>query len=319
MRKYTRLRSLVRVMYDMQDIRLRTYARIMNEEYRNSLEKDENGNIIAQKSTAEQAAERKALIEQLTREYKSLEKEVEGKRWKSIEKELVARKSKIQSQITWALIKQCVESERQEKYLQSVIKSIVEQIPIYSEHLVNERGCGPTIAAILISEIDIDEARHVSSLWKYAGVDVVNGHGRSKRAEDLVEREYVDKNGDVKTKKGISYNPFLKTKLCGVFASCFIKAGGPYREIYDQAKVRYTNAHPDFSVAHINNMAKRYAVKMFLKNLWNKWRALEGYPPEPDYWEQYISGRAHGEGTKKEEEDEVSLNITEEDLLDMDL
>ena len=72
------------------------------------------------------------------------------------------------------------------------------------------------MAGVIIAYLDPKRARHVSSFWKYAGLDVDKGSGRSRREEHLVERDYIDRNGDAKTRLGVTYNPFLKTKLMGV-------------------------------------------------------------------------------------------------------
>lgn len=47
------------------------------------------------------------------------------------------------------------------------------------------------------------------------------------------------------------------------------------------------------SPAHRNMAAKRYMIKMFLLELWKKWRELEGLPIPPSYAEVYL-GLQHG-------------------------
>lgn len=47
--------------------------------------------------------------------------------------------------------------------------------------------------------------------------------GRSKKAQSLVKREYVARDGTIKTKDSITFNPFLKTKLLGVMANSMLK------------------------------------------------------------------------------------------------
>ena len=49
--------------------------------------------------------------------------------------------------------------------------------------------------------------------------------GRSLKSYCLVDREYTNKEGKQATKKSITYNPFLKTKLIGVLGSSFLKTG----------------------------------------------------------------------------------------------
>ena len=50
--------------------------------------------------------------------------------------------------------------------------------------------------------------------------------GRSKKAESLVNRKYIGRDGVEKTKLSITFNPFLKTKLIGVLATSFLRGGG---------------------------------------------------------------------------------------------
>lgn len=103
-------------------------------------------------------------------------------------------------------------------------KKFVSRFPIYP-YLVGVPGVGPAMAGVLISEINIREANYPSSLWAYAGLDVGHdGLGRSRRKEHLVKKSYVSKAGKNEVKDSITFNAFLKTKLMGVLAPCFIKA-----------------------------------------------------------------------------------------------
>ena len=161
----------------------------------------------------------------------------------------------------------------------------VKEFAIYRTFLEDVKGVGPTLAAVIISGFDIHKAEYPSSLHKYAGLDVVGGKGRSRVKEHLVDSTYIDADGNEQTKKGISFNPFLKTKLIGVLGSSFVKTKGPYRDIYDNYKHRITHmpAHSEKSKAHLNNMAIRYTVKRFLTDLYVAWRTLEGLPVADQY------------------------------------
>jgi len=56
---------------------------------------------------------------------------------------------------------------------------VLERIPIYTEFLEQERGVGPAMAGVLVTYLDPHKARHVSSFWRYAGLDVgADGRGR---------------------------------------------------------------------------------------------------------------------------------------------
>jgi len=176
--------------------------------------------------------------------------------------------------------------------LEKTIREAVHTFPIWKLFLEDVRGCGPLMSAVIISELDPAKAEHISGFWKYAGLDVVikedgAGEGRSRKQHHLVDRAYINKKGEEATRKGITFNPFLKTKLIGVLGGCFVKQGDKYREIYDGYKFRLQN-RPDcqeLTKGHINARAIRYAVKIFLRDLWLAWREIECLPITPDYAE----------------------------------
>jgi len=165
------------------------------------------------------------------------------------------------------------------------LRYAVREFDIYRGFLENVKGVGPTMAAVIISGFDIHKAEYPSSLWAYAGLDVVKGAGRSRKKEHLVKTSYIDGEGQEQTKMGISFNPFLKTKLIGVLGSSFVKTNGEYREVYDSYKHRISNmpSHAEKSKGHLNNMAIRYTVKRFLVDLYYQWRTMEGLPVAEEY------------------------------------
>jgi hypothetical protein len=132
--------------------------------------------------------------------------------------------------------------------------------------------------------------------------------GRSKKKEHLREYEYTDKNGKPAKKMGITFNPFLKTKLVGVLGSSFLRAGdSPYAKIYydykcrleshvryglQNDKVKDDHGHLLTSKLRRHNMAIRYMIKMFLIDLYKVWRELERLPVAPPYAEAKL-GRVH--------------------------
>ena len=196
------------------------------------------------------------------------------------------------------LVDNYFELEAQEKSHFRRLGHILKEYPDYNSFLHGVTGVGPAMAGVMISEIDITKAEYPSSLHKYAGLDVApDGQGRSRKKEHLEDSEYTDKDGEVQIKKGITFNPFLKTKLVGVLGSSFIKQSPDkcvYRKIYDDYKHRLENmdAHKEKSKGHRHNMAVRYMVKMFLIDLYNAWRPLEGLPVAPTYSEAKL-GKVH--------------------------
>lgn len=222
--------------------------------------------------------------------------------------------------------------ETLEKKAMSNVKELLKDWPIYNNWLKNQKGCGPTMSGVLLSEIDIRRAETPSAIWKYCGLAVDNdGHAqRRKKGEKC------------------GYNPWLKSKIVKVLADCMIKAKSPWRDYYDNYKTRKQNQrvpvcracagkgkvtfkddkhHAGFeqgsvdvqsgdekgklrkcanckgtggpapwgkSDAHRHAAAMRYMVKQFLLEFWKEWRQLEGLPICETYAEAYL-GRRHGD------------------------
>lgn len=184
------------------------------------------------------------------------------------------------------LINQYLELESNEiRNFKQLEKSLLD-FPIYTEFLKGVKGCGPAMAGVIISEIDIHKATYPSSLHMYCGLDVAqDGRGRGKFKEHLVEQEYTDREGNPQTKMGITFKPFLKAKLLGVLGPSFLKCKSVYSDTYYGYKNRLDNhpKHKDKSKGHKHNMAIRYMVKRFLIDLHIAWREIEGLPVSQEY------------------------------------
>ena len=178
------------------------------------------------------------------------------------------------------------------------LSRIISKEPLWTEFLQHVKGVGPTIAAVIISEIDIHKAPTVSNLWSFAGL----APGKDKKTKG----------------NKCPYNQFLRAKLCGVLGSAFLKAQSqPYSTYYYNEKTRLENSnvivreHPrrkdfqkgvdpkgrevmwkDAYLDHRHKAAIRKMVKMFLKDLYVAWRTIEGLPVRKPYEEEYL-GRKH--------------------------
>lgn len=284
----TLIRTSVRTLYDMQKIRIQAGNRIVAS-FRQKLgiepgETEDTGNDDAG-----------PLLERLRLEYKRITDGVTT----------ITKRIKIDSTLLTSLgelkLMQAYEQQLDAEAVHlKLIEYELENYPVYREFLKPAKGCGPMMAAVILSEIDITKCNSISALWAYAGLDVVvtvdettgeiTEEGRCRKAHHLAPKTYTDRDGNIKQTRGITFNPFLKTKLIGVLGSSFLKCGGPYRTIYDNYKHRLEH-HPKWaerSKGHRHNAAIRYAVKEFLADLWTVWRQLEGLPVRPRYNEEKL-------------------------------
>lgn len=153
------------------------------------------------------------------------------------------------------------------------VKAGVEETAIWKNFLADVKGVGPTMAGIILSELDPHKARTVSSFWAYTGVgqerpfEVEYRNGQKgkvqKRTVYAVSPESAPRMIPRKRKDDAppitvlhvaqaggfepqrlrpnqypSYNTFLKTKMVGVLGPGFLKAGSEYRRYYDEMKHR---------------------------------------------------------------------------------
>lgn len=209
---------------------------------------------------------------------------------------------------------------RQKEMEEDILKRVAAEVkkhPMWDAFFAHIDGCGPLVAAVCISYIDVHKCRHASALWRYTGLDVVynpttnrfEGHTKKHRTKVT----YVDKNQQEAERDSIGYNPKLKTKVTEVFVSSVMKAYGgkvarakangdpiPEPEGYMKTYLNYKNRtmnkpeYKDASKMHIHRMAVRYTAKMFLQDLWNCWRMLEGYDPDPSYAVAKLGMLPHG-------------------------
>ena len=286
----TRTESLIRIsvrsLYDQQKLRIQTGNRIV------ASFRDKLG--IAPGQSEEEVPAGEQILAQLRAEYKLVTEGV-----KKITKNFKPQSNLLTSLGEIKLIESYEHLMKAEEAHVKLIESELLNYPVYTQFLKDVRGCGPLMAGVILSEIDIHKCNSISALWAYCGLDVVvyqneqgetMEEGRSRKKHHLKPKQYTNKDGDIFDTVGITFNPFLKTKLVGVLGSVFIKLGGPYREIYDGYKHRLEN-HPKHSQktkGHRHNMAVRYMTKEFLADLWTIWRELEGLPVRSRYAEEKL-------------------------------
>lgn len=195
----------------------------------------------------------------------------------------------------YCLISEYIRMEEAEKEHEKHIKDLVETFPIWKKFMKGVPGCGPQMGAIIISRIDPHKSKYASSMWKLAGLDVgPDNRGRGRYKEHLVPKTYSNAKGDVTNTVGITFDPFLKTKLLGVLGPCMLKAAAvtksgttKYDDTYRDYRNRLNNhpLHKEKTDKHKHNMAMRYMVKRFLVDLYKAWREIEGLEVWPEYSE----------------------------------
>lgn len=279
------IKTMVRGAYDIQQLRIQMGNRIVINF------KAKLGQEPSQPET-ELGADEVKILKRLREQYKKITDGV-----KIFPRQANFKGDEVISDYTeLCLLAQYIDLETDEARHFSRLGQILRDYPIYTQFLEPIKGIGPAMAGVIVSEIDIAKAKYPSSLWAFAGLDVAsNGAGRSRKKEHLVEVEYTNKAGEQAKRVGITFNPFLKTKLTGVLASSFLRSGNEkYAGIYNDYKHRLEShvKYKDVSKGHRHNMALRKMIKQFLVDLYIAWRTIEGLSVAPTYQEAKL-GHVH--------------------------
>lgn len=226
-----------------------------------------------------------------------------------------------------------IEARRNEKIIEKMLRKTLKRFPIYTEWLVDVKGIGEVAASWIIGSLDIEKAITVSKMWQYAGLNpgLVRGKKRMTIKEYKPEMGpqvsiIMDENGKpeecivltdtlVRGDKAtpgfiLPFNKELRTALAGVLADGFIKCQSSYAlNYYYTYKTRLEQerngvesignnddgkAWGDVSKGHRDRAAKRYMIKMFLKDLYVTWRTIEGLPVRAPYAEEFL-GKVHSQ------------------------
>lgn len=284
-----RIRNIVGGIYDIQKLRIATGNRIVA-----SLRP---GLVEDVKEGEEDTKYLPAILSEYRRITDYFVSEFEGRG--SIEKALTLNNPEyIKSRLDYDLVTSYKRLLETEEGLTKVAEREVKAHPMWDAFFAGVKGCGPLMSAVCLAYFDPYKARHASSFWCYAGLDVQRDPDKDKMRGVVKwyteERHYIDKDGKEQMKKSLTYNPFLKTKLVGVLGSAFLRAKDSYYgKIYYDYKNRLDNRDEDFSPIVKHRMATRYAVKMFLRDMWVVWRELEGLEVTEPYEVAKLGHKPH--------------------------
>jgi len=210
-----------------------------------------------------------------------------------VQKERVAaqvRKSHLEKNkkicdLTEGILKRAVDFE---DWLNQEMKQIVKEHPA-NHWFSNVKGVGDLNIGKVLAYIDIKEASTISKLWRYAGFGCING-AAERRAKG----------------EKLHFNKALKS-MCWRLGKSLIRAKGKYYEFYKSEKERLLKREKEkgrkivpsnklpvkkgkhietneyIGLGHIDMMALRKTIKLFLSHLWLVWREAEKLPITKPY------------------------------------
>jgi hypothetical protein len=318
--KMSSLRVIVKSAYALQKLRIQTGLRLcanLRAKLKESTPPDED---MLDDEKEELSPKAKQLIKDLYTAYRRLT-DGAAKRRSLPREEGFTGEGVISDFAELVIVHSYFELERQEREQFSLLGEVLETIPIYQQWLRDQIGIGPAMAGVLIAYFNINKATYPSQFWAFAGLDVgppIDGFplARCRRKEHLVEREYVDRHGETKTKMSTTFDPWVQSKLMGALSTSLIRQGSPYRRFYDNYRHRIETdpARTHGTLAdkkkarkagesgehiwhplRIHRASLRYMTKQFVADFWRRWREVEGLPTRPTYQEEKLGHKHHDE------------------------
>jgi hypothetical protein len=270
------MKALVQGAYDIQKLRVQMGNRICQCWYQS------HGVDPGTKPDDALDAEKQKLLKRIKDEYHGLASGIRRLR----DKEKFQASEYLPEYVVVQLCAMHDGLEEQEAFAFKDIGIALAGIPVWEHYLKSVTGCGPAMAGVLISKLDVIRAERPSQFWAFAGLDVAaDGRARSRRKEHLVKRAYTSHEGKAEERLSITYDPFLRTKLFVLARQFMMNNNVYYKGIYENYKHRLEH-RPDWAErtkGHRHNAARRYMVKMFLADLWRAWREIEGLPVVETY------------------------------------
>ena len=164
-----------------------------------------------------------------------------------------------------------------------------------------------------IKDLDPDFRELVQKVWEHADIveyvgpggrmiPTIKKHARSKK--DTVLTTFLDKNGNISTKKSLGYNTKLKARIIEIMFGSMMKAKNEYYygELYLGYRERLAQRYlakgedPELHKNHIHMQARRFAVQIFIEHLWEWVRQKKGWPLNGgSYYEAKLRG-THNHG-----------------------
>ncbi len=196
------VRQLVTGIYDLQKLRIQTGNRIV-QQFRHKLGLSSSDKEEDDKAAAE-------MLAAIRKEYDRLTDGLldSGKRMARVN--AFTSDGLVTNEVEFAHVEMYMFLLDKEKKAFASLERFLKDVPIFATFLSKVGGCGPAMAGAIICCLDPHKARNVSSFWRYAGLDVgPDGKGRSMRAEHLVDREFIGRDGEKSVRKGITFNKWL--------------------------------------------------------------------------------------------------------------
>lgn len=148
----------------------------------------------------------------------------------------------------------------EEKPLAKTLEHLGSQLP-HADWVRSVRGFGMLNYASIIAETgDLRNYANPAKVWKRLGLGVMPDGNRQRKVQGEEAKEH-------------GFSPRRRKTAWLLGESLVKKNDGPYREAYLRYKEYQKDKNPGMSPGAINNRAKRYMVKMVIRDLWRVWNS----------------------------------------------
>lgn len=146
--------------------------------------------------------------------------------------------------------------EKHRKLVEKRLVQLAISLPV-APWVEGVRGVGMLSLAGIVGEAgDLADYSNPAKVWKRMGLAVMPDGTRQRRVAGVEGIEH-------------GYSPSRRSMVWTI-GTCILKAGGPYKAVYDARKLYETERVE--TKAHAHNRAQRYTEKRLLRDLWSEWR-----------------------------------------------
>lgn len=178
---------------------------------------------------------------------------------------------------------------------------LLRGVPIWDHFLKDVSGCGPVLAAYLVTYVDIHKAVKPSALLRFCGQAVING-----RMERLTKGEKRHYHPDIRTQLYMMFTSIWKNAARSekVASSKYFRIWleAKHRCLHKEGVVKRENGKHERRLeggkvvpwdGHSHTYGRNKAADVFLEDLYVMWRTLDGLPVWPSYYAAKL-GYEHG-------------------------
>lgn len=178
----------------------------------------------------------------------------------------------------------------------------LKKLPIYTQFLSCVYGCGPVVAAYLVSYVDFDKATKPSNLRRFCGMAVIDGRLERRTSQPKTQGGEGTYVAELRTRLFQMFAAMARNSVRGPVTSKYIEVwkNDIYRLASSERRagdkilpIRPGDSRPVSIAGFARSRGWHKAADVFLEDFYTVGRAMAGLPVWPSYYAAKL-GYEHG-------------------------